>query len=98
MSRHHVPLNARRWDAVRHAVFERDGWRCVECGRAGRLECDHITPLEREPGQNSLDINGLQTLCRTCHIEKTRRENRRPLTDAEAAWRELVNEMLPETN
>ena len=92
MSRHHTHVNARRWAAVRRAVFERDGWRCVECRRGGRLEADHITPMQREPGQDPYDINGLQALCRSCHIEKTARENRRPLTADEAAWRVLVAE------
>ena len=94
MSRHHAHLNARRWAAVRRAVFERDGFRCVRCGRAGRLECDHITPLQREPGQDHWDINGLQTLCRTCHIEKTRRENSRVLGPRALAWRAFVSEVI----
>ena len=94
MSRHHTRLNACRWDAVRRAVFERDQFRCVGCGLAGRLEADHIVRLEDDPDQDPYDPNRLQTLCRGCHIEKTRRENRRPLTPAEAAWRGLVNEML----
>ena len=95
MSRNHAPLNARRWTAVRRAVFERDGYRCVMCGRAGRLECDHITPLQREPGQDHFDVNGLQTLCRLCHIEKTARQNRK--TDsARAAWCKLTTELLDE--
>ena len=94
MSRSHLHLNTHRWAAVRRAVLERDGWRCVECGRAGRLECDHISPLQREPGQDPYDPNGLQSLCRRCHIEKTRQENRREPTPAESAWRELVAEML----
>ena len=94
MSRHHTPIGARRWAVVRRTVFERDGWRCVECGRAGRLECDHVVPLEHEPGQDPYDPNGLQTLCRACHIAKTARENRREPTPAEAAWRALVAEML----
>ena len=93
MSRHHTRLIARRWDAVRRAVLKRDGFLCVMCGKSGKLECDHITPLQREPCQDPYDINGLQALCRTCHIEKTRRENRRPLTPAELAWRELVAEL-----
>ena len=93
MSRHHTYLNARRWDAARRIVFDRDSWRCVECGRAGKLECDHIAPLEREPGQDPYDPNGLQTLCRSCHVEKTRQENRREPTPAEQAWRELVAEL-----
>ena len=94
MSRHHAHLNARRWAAVRRAVFKRDDYRCVYCGRAGRLECDHVTAMQREPGQDVCDVNGLQTLCRSCHILKTRRENQRPLTPAESAWRALVAEML----
>ena len=49
-----------------------------------------MTPLERDPGQDPYDPNGLQTLCRGCHVAKTARENRRPLTPAEAVWRDLV--------
>ena len=94
MSRHHIYVNARRWAAARRAVFRRDGYRCVRCGRAGRLGCDHITPLQREPGQDPYDPNGLQALCRRCHIDKTADENRREPTPAEAAWRDLVAEML----
>ena len=93
MSRHHTPLNRTQWTTVRRAVFERDGWRCVECGKAGRLEVDHVTPMQREPGQDPFDPNGLQTLCRSCHIEKTAKENRRALTPAEIAWRDLVLEL-----
>ena len=92
MSRHHTHLDAHRWAAVRRAVFERDGWRCCECGRAGRLECDHVIPLERSG--DPWDPDNPQTLCRSCHISKTRQENRREPTPAEAAWRQLVAEML----
>ena len=100
MSRHHVGLfRTRRWLAVRRAVFERDGYRCCECRRPGALECDHVTPLQREPGQDPFDAHGLQTLCRGCHIAKTARENRtrRPLTEAEHAWRRMVDELRDET-
>ena len=93
MSRHHTHLHARRWAAVRRAVLKRDGFRCVECGRAGKLEVDHIVPMRREPGQDVYDVNGLQTLCRSCHLAKTARENRRLLTPAELAWRELVADL-----
>ena len=93
MGRLHAHLNSRHWAAVRRAVFERDAYRCVMCGRAGQLECDHIMPLQREPGQDPYDINGLQSLCRRCHVEKTAQENRRELTAAEQAWRVLVNEL-----
>ena len=95
MSRNHTArLHWRRWQAVRRAVFKRDEFRCVMCGRAGRLECDHVTPMQRESGQDVFDPNGLQTLCRACHVEKTRRENRHPLTPAERRWQAMVAELL----
>ena len=93
MSRNHIPLlRSRRWQAVRRAVLDRDGWRCRACGRWGN-ECDHVVPLHRDPGQNPCDMDGLQTLCRGCHIAKTAGENRRPLTAAERAWAALVDDM-----
>ena len=88
MSLNHLLLNARRWALVRRQVFQRDGWRCVDCGRAVRLECDHVRPLEL--GGEAWELANLATRCRGCHIRKTRRENRRELTPAELRWRELV--------
>ena len=93
MSRQHRVLDRRRWQRIRAYVLRRDGYRCVLCKRAGRLEVDHVTPIQREPGQDVYDVNGLQTLCRGCHIEKTKKENRRPRTDAELEWQALVNSM-----
>ena len=95
MSRHHTPLvRTRRWQRVRSAVFERDGHRCRNCGKAGRLECDHVVPLAEDPDQDPYDPDGCQTLCRSCHIAKTAGENRREPTPAERAWRELVDELI----
>lgn len=90
MSRHHTYLSSHHWAAVRRAVFERDGYRCTSCGRAGRLECDHV---DRDWRGDPYDMANLQTLCRECHIAKTAAENRRPLTIAEQAWRDLVAEL-----
>lgn len=94
MSRHHVHLNPRRWARVRRTVFARDGWRCVKCRRAGRLECDHIVPLHEDPAQDPYDPDGCQTLCRACHIAKTAKENRREPSVQERAWRELVAQIV----
>ena len=88
MSRHH----AGRWARTRRAVLDRDGWWCRRCGRAGRMEVDHVRPLRA--GGDPWDLANLQTLCRGCHVDKTAGENRRPRTPAEAAWRELVRAML----
>lgn len=90
MSRHHVKLNAGRWARVRRRVLDAGRWRCAECGRYGN-EVDHVKPLHR--GGDAWDAANLQVLCKRHHIEKTRSENRREPTPAEARWRELVQEL-----
>ena len=75
---------------VRRRVLDGAGWRCQQCGSAGRLEVEHIEPLWKKPDQDPYEVDGCQALCRTCHIEKTRRENRRPLTEAERKWADRV--------
>ena len=91
MSRHHTRLHAGRWARVRRAVLDAAGWRCAVCGQYAN-EVDHIIPLHK--GGDPWELANLQSLCGTCHVEKTRRENRRPPTAAETAWRELVQELM----
>lgn len=91
---------SKRWQLVRLRVFERDGWRCVLCGRAGRLECDHDPPLHALPAAaDPCDPAGLRTLCRACHVEVTARQNGRRFPPearaaakrSRAAWDALVD-------
>ena len=95
MSRHHERIPARLWRRLRSQVLIRDGWRCWRCERYGN-EVDHIRPLQF--GGIATDPNNLQTLCRACHIAKTRGENRqrwkhRPASPAVAKWRRRVAEL-----
>ena len=92
MSRHHAKLDPRRWQIVRRAVFDRDGWRCKSCGKRGRLECDHVIPLDQDQDQDVYAVDGCQTLCRGCHIEKTRTENAQR-DPARAEWAEYVDSL-----
>ena len=89
MSDHHARLNNRRWARVRGRALDRDGWRCAACGGYGN-EVDHIVPLER--GGAPFDDGNLQSLCRGCHISKTRREAEAAgrTTPGRAAWQSLV--------
>ena len=88
---HFHQVYGRRWQRVRRAVFDRDGWRCRSCGLPGALECDHIVPLDR--GGDPWGMDNLQSLCRGCHIAKTAAENRHEPTPDEAAWRALRDEL-----
>ena len=77
-----------RWQRLRRRIKDRDGWRCRECGKAGRLEVDHVTRLQ--DGGDPWDPSNLQTLCRSCHVSKTRAENARPESPERTAWRDYL--------
>jgi 5-methylcytosine-specific restriction endonuclease McrA len=54
----------------RRKVFERDGYRCVSCGRKappGGLTLDHIVPKSKG-GRGT--VENLQTMCVPCNQEK----------------------------
>lgn len=59
----------------REAVFKRDGYTCVRCGTKERIEADHIQRWSLFPALRYEITNG-QTLCRECHKQKTRQENK----------------------
>ena len=55
---------------LRHKVFKRDNYRCIECGATNkdtRLHIDHVLPVCKG-GSN--DIDNLQVLCETCNLSK----------------------------
>ena len=90
-SKYHAALDQRLWRAVRREVLERDGWTCCQYGKYGRMEVDHIQPLHL--GGAPYALGNLQTLCRGCHIVKSRHEAETP-TPGREAWRELVARMV----
>ena len=90
-SRYFAALDRKRWALARLRAFERDGWRCSRCGRAGRLEGHHEPPLRE--GGDPYHVDGIVTLCRGCHIEHHRHEDE---ISGRAAWRALVSELADE--
>ena len=88
MSRHHAALSAPRWAQARKQALESAGWRCERCGHAGALEAHHRRPLHR--GGAPYDPENLEVLCKPCHFAA----HRRPLSEAEKAWRRLVDRFL----
>lgn len=83
-SKAHKALNRRKWAVVRRAALDRDGWRCRACGKAGRLQVDHI--LRLEDGGEPYDLDNLQSLCIGCHRDKTALENSAPKSPEQLAW------------
>lgn len=61
-------LPPKLWDVVRKDAYKRAGWRCVICGKKGRLEAHEQWRYDEE--------NALQTLvdvvalCKECHEVK----------------------------
>lgn len=53
--------------ALRSQVFERDFHACKQCGSAENLTVDHIYP---EILGGGIDLDNLQTLCRSCNSSK----------------------------
>ena len=90
MSKHHAEIPTHVWERLRGETFDRDGYRCRECGKAGVLECHHVIPLETWPDQPWV-ISGLLTLCRGCHIAVHRRAE----TEEEKAWESFIDELTP---
>ena len=56
--------------SVRLAIFERDAYRCRNCGDHHDLTIDHIVPVSRGGSDESTN---LQTLCRPCNSSKGNR-------------------------
>lgn len=52
---------------MRFEIFERDGYRCKNCGSRNNLEIDHIIPISKG-GKSTYD--NLQTLCHNCNYNK----------------------------
>lgn len=51
----------------RRAVFERDNWTCIWCGKKDKtIQADHIKPFAMFP-ELRLAIDNGRTLCRDCH-------------------------------
>lgn len=78
-----------RWKSLRSLAKRRDGFKCVCCGAAGRLEIDHIKPIRSHP-ELAFVLANLQSLCPSCHARKTRSEGHAPPDPQRLAWRDLV--------
>ena len=58
-----LPINS----SLRKLIFERDFYRCINCGTHKSISIDHIVPVSKGGGN---EIKNLQTLCTTCNSSK----------------------------
>jgi len=93
--------STRRWQVLRMAVLERDGWACVDCGATrGRLEIDHVKPVRARPDL-AFDPANCAARCTPCHTRKTRIECGHPapiITPERQAWGQAVADLATNPN
>jgi hypothetical protein len=53
----------------RRLVFERDGYRCQECGKAGGLHAHHLKEWAKHP-ELRFDVDNGVSLCPPCHAKR----------------------------
>ena len=85
MSKHHTRLHAGTLGRGAPLSYSSaTAGAALSAAGPGRLECDHVTPLEREPGQDPYDRERTtKHYAGACHIDKTRHaRNMRELTAA----------------
>jgi 5-methylcytosine-specific restriction protein A len=66
----HPLYSTYRWQRLRAIAKRRDGYCCTACGRSGKLDVDHIEPINQRPDL-AFALENLRTLCRPCHNRRT---------------------------
>ena len=90
MSAHHARMSSRRWEATRHALFERDGWKLPVVRQApAALEAHHRRPSPQGRRLSTIMKNLMATLSDRA-ISLWTRAQRRPPVAGQADWRALA--------
>lgn len=55
-----------KWKEWRKLIFERDNYKCLDCGSGGYIEPHHIIPLRIDMNK-VFDLDNGVTLCKPCH-------------------------------
>lgn len=66
-------LDSAHWRALRHAAFERDGYRCQGCGTSKKLRGHHV---RYRKNLEHCTVDDIQTLCEACHKRHHRKQRR----------------------
>ena len=85
MSRHHR-AHKRGWARILARAIRAAGRRCSRCGRPGRLEVHHPTPLST----GGTHEQALVVVCRICHLSQHHQPD-----PARLAWAKFLQEEFP---
>ena len=69
-----VAREQRHFDGLREPVLKRDGYKCRRCGSVKSLVVHHKDRKGRGVRQPHNEMENLETLCRSCHINEHRAE------------------------
>lgn len=77
-------LSAKEKEIIRHAVYERDQGRCVDCGKpvtekAGYWDAMHLMHLRSLGAGGDWSMENLATGCIYCHIGKRHNAGGKPV-------------------
>lgn len=67
----YIKLTGKAKQAFREAVFDRDGWCCVDCGTPYNLTLSHTEHAGLGGGKGAGDtMDNCETRCMTCHLHE----------------------------
>ena len=69
----HVKLKGAKYTKLKHDVFDRDGWQCIECGTSQNLTLAHRIHKGMGGGHGPGDvIDNTDCKCMECHDKEER--------------------------
>ncbi len=71
-------LNSGHWQRLRKSAFERDNYKCINCGSNKKLRGHHI---KYRRNLKDCIVDDIQTLCEKCH-DKYHKEKRQKRKEA----------------
>jgi 5-methylcytosine-specific restriction endonuclease McrA len=85
----------RLWTKARRKKWFSENGPCVRCGSKKKLELDHIDPSKKvshsiwswSKKRRDAEIKKCQVLCKECHLKKTIKSHRRPITHGNAGYK-----------
>ena len=65
------------WRVLRESIMKRDNYLCVKCAVAGRVaEATDVDHIKAKAHSGTDDPDNLQSLCSSCHKQKTANEGK----------------------